>query len=127
MASPFRTPQFFKLFKEWNRILEEDKFPDIEDFTRDEPILKKWETTRWNSTDNTRNELRQHYYEAADELLRTFRFKKEVHRRIWALHCQGLSPRKIEKWLKWDKLSKTTIYTIIAQIERESGLKHGRD
>lgn len=125
MSSPFKTPKFKQLFKRWNKYLVLSGHEEIEDFSRDEPTLKDWHTTNWNNTDPIRNEWRQQYYEMAEVLLRTFPFKCEEHRRIWELHCEGKSPRKIAKILNQKKFSKTTIYSVISSIEAKGGLKNG--
>jgi hypothetical protein len=40
------------------------------------------------------------YYDQAQSLLHTFKFKNETHRRIWELHCSGTSRRKIADAIK---------------------------
>jgi hypothetical protein len=125
MSCPFKTPEFRALFRKWNKKLAAAGQEEIEDFSREEPVLQSWETYRWNKTDPIRNEWRQQYYEMAEALLHTFKFKSRQHRRIWELHCQGISARKIADLLNQKGLKKTTIYAVILTIEIESGLKRG--
>lgn len=125
MGSPFRTPEFLRLFKLWNRKLERSGHREIEDFTLRDPPLKTWESTRWNSTDSIQNEWRQQYYEMAESLLRLYPFKSKEHKRIWQLHCEGFSVRKIAQQLDRKKFSKSSIQNVILRIKRKSGLSHG--
>ncbi len=125
MSSPFKSPEFRALFRDWNRKLERDGHEEIEDFTRPVPTLKTWTTTRWTASDPTRNEWRQQYYEMADRVLETFAFANRVHRRIWELHCEGLSIREIADRIRRRNYRKTAVAMVILTIQKTSGLKNG--
>ncbi len=131
MGKPFKGPEFKALFEEWNRRLIEDGHKEIEDFSGAEPQLKVWESNRWRNSNKSRGfdpirmEFRQQYYEMAEVVLRQFPFQTPEHKRIWELHCRGISPRKIATELKTRKCSKSNVYLVIAHIERRSGLRRG--
>ncbi len=130
MGSPFKTPEFKKLFQEWNELLKQSGLGEIENFSLPEPMLKTWNSFDWSS-ESARDPLRmlqaRDYYEKAEEILRTYAFKNERQRMIWDLHCDGLSVREIEReltfWL-WDTKASTVHYQI-QQVQRKSGLKNG--
>lgn len=124
MANPFKTPEFKKLFKLWNRKLEKSGHNEIEDFSFEDPPLKHWDSTRWNWTDPTSNEWRQQYYEMAETILRIYPFKNKEHKKIWQLHSEGFTVRKISERIDRKKFSKSTIQNIISMIKKKSGL-HG--
>lgn len=133
MSSPFKTPEFKALFRQWNQILEKDGHQEIEDFTLPDVPLKIWEAIEWDKKTRATSrsaitiDANQQYYEIAERLLETFRFKSETHRLIWWLHCDGLSVRQISWELRfwlWD-LPKSTVHDVVVKIERESGLKRG--
>lgn len=131
MSSPFKTPEFKALFQQWNQVLIEDGHEEIEDFTLPDPALIRWHSFSFSSPcckrDGERVEEIRGYHELAGRLLTEFRFKNDIHRLIWDLHCDGLSIRQIAHELRfwlWD-LSKSRIHQVIARIEGESGLKRG--
>lgn len=122
MGSPFKTPEFKKLFSEWNKKLVASGHKEIEKFDLEDPTLIVFERFLWCGDQQLRNESRLRYYEMAEVVLTRYPFKSKSHRRIWELHCRGISPRKISAELN-RSISKTTIYTIISTIERETGLR----
>jgi len=127
MGSPFKTPEFRKLFAQWNKRLEASGHHEIENFNLREPTLKTFECFRAEHYTALRNEAVRAYYEMADVVLRTYPFKTREHRRIWELHCRGDSVRKIATQINHPKLSKSTICNVIVMIEMATGLRNGRD
>lgn len=125
MGNPFKTPEFKKLFKKWNNILEETGHNEIENFALPDPPLMQWESQRWSRTDDLLNTQKQQYYEMAEIILETFEFKNKTHRRIWALHCTGISGRRIAKLINRKGYRMRSVYSIIVAIEIKSGLKRG--
>lgn len=61
------------------------------------------------------------YYEKALELLNSHHFKNEIHKRIWELHCEGLSRGLIEKEIAnlKEAYKQSQIRNIIKDLERE--------
>lgn len=125
MSNPFKTPEFKALFAHWNQVLEANGHQEIEDFSLPDAPLKAWHNHRWKNCHPDHIPEIQKYYEAANELLKTYVFKSECHRRVWELHCEGLSVRKIAMKLRQKKLKKTAVHAIIVTIESTSGLRHG--
>lgn len=127
VSSPFKTPEFRELFQKWNQILEDEGFGDAEDFSLPVPALKQWHNLKWKNPSQTLSADRikdiKRYYDLADKMLETFVFKSPTHRRIWELHCDGLSIRKIADAVHQRKFNKTTVHLIIFEIEKAGGLR----
>lgn len=120
--SPFKTPEFNKLFNQWNKILEDSGHVEIEDFTRSEVPLKTWHATKWHSDQAYGIEITKEYYAAALNVLNTFQFESKAQKRIWALHCEGVAVRKIVKRIRY-KTRKSRVHKIIDNISKQAGLK----
>ena len=125
MGNPFKTPEFRALLKKWNNILEETGHEEIENFNLDEPALIQWESQRWNNSDALQNSQKQQYYEMAEALLETFEFKNKTYRRVWELHCLGISGRTIAKMIHRKGFRENSIAVIIRKIQKVSGLRRG--
>jgi hypothetical protein len=131
LSSPFKSPEFQKLFQHWNKVLEEDGFKDAEDFSLPEAPLKSWHSKKWVSGEAHMSES-TNYYDMASELLHNgFSFKNDLYRRVWELHCQGMSVRKIEHVLSYQLIgyigrTKSNVNDVIINIQKQSGLKNGR-
>ena len=125
MSNPFKTPEFKNLFQQWNKILEQDGLKEIENFDLEVPVLKTWHNLKWKNLNSDRLCELKHYYELASELLQTFEFKNKFHKRIWELHCDGLSVRKIARQINRKDFGKTVVHEIIILISQKSGLKSG--
>lgn len=97
MSNPFNTPRVKKLTTLWYEKLKEEGFSDIENTTHDLTPLRVWHSLKWANTSDDKREATLLYYTKAKELLETHPFENEIHRRIWELHCDGFSKRKIEK------------------------------
>lgn len=98
---------FKELQAEWYQKLADAGFEDIEDVRRSDAPLKSWHDYRFRQAADVRVETTRAYYERAQVLLHEGRFPTATHRRIWELHCTGLSNRKIA-----------------AAISRDPGLTH---
>lgn len=128
MSNPFRTPEFKALFTEWNQVLELSGHREIENFNLPEPTFKEWERVHLKLMDPATPayiESVRTYYDRALEILDRFPFKEEVHRKIWFLHCKGLSIRKIAQRLNRKKFTRNSVSLFIIRIRHETGLKSG--
>lgn len=54
------------------------------------------------------------YYDRARDLLHHFEFESDIHKKIWELHCEGLSKRKIAAIIQIYK--RETVGNIIKKI-----------
>lgn len=137
LPCPFKTPEFKAEFEKWNRILEQSGHKEIEDFNQKEPLLKVWECSRFDSNEGRDSHAKSAkdgsklYYELASQLLHNgFRFKSDVHRRVWELHCSGLAARRIAEII-WCQLigyrgtRKTNIHDIVIEIRKKAKLRNG--
>lgn len=80
----------------WYKKLEDSGFIDIEDVEHPESPLKAWHSLKWNNINLDFKEKVEQYYQKARDLLHTYEFENDMHRRIWEMHTEGLSKRKIE-------------------------------
>lgn len=83
--------------------------------------LKTWDSHRFLTIYNVEMELMREAYEEKTELLHDFQFEKPIHKKIWELHCDGLTSPQIEKKIKKmkDARKELTIRNIIKDLERE--------
>ena len=90
-------PHCLALFQEWNIRLKAAGFVEIEDQTLpSDPPLIDWHSTMFcTPQQRIKQQIYEHYYEQASNLLLTYQFKKPIHRKIWEFHCAGLSRREI--------------------------------
>ena len=93
------SPEFKALQTEWTKKLKDSGFVDIEDVERPDKPLKAWDDRRFKQIPTERRIATERYYDTARELLNTYEFKNLIHKKIWELHCEGLSRRKIAKLL----------------------------
>lgn len=75
----------------WYRRLAETGYHDIE---QEDGSLKAWDSFRFQ---NKQIEAKREYFLRALDLLNTYSFDNPTHHRIWELHCNGASKRKIER------------------------------
>jgi hypothetical protein len=122
LKSPFETPEFRALLGKWNQILARDGLAEITD-QGDFLSGRHYRDKSTPADIRQRIELTQSYYERASELLKDFAFKTKLHRRIWELHCEGLSIRNIVKKLRKHRLSKTKAHLILTEIESTARIK----
>lgn len=110
-----------ELQSKWYRTLRSKDFDDAECTRYTDRPLKVWHLNVLKNTTMLEIEITHDYYEKACELLHSFEFKDKITRRIWELHCEGLSRYKIELAIEnLDGACKqSTIRSIIKQLERE--------
>lgn len=126
--NPFKTKEFKALFKEWNDILIETGHKEIEDFNLPDPALKTWEKLRFHNT-TSEDKIKEtiSYYEDCKTLLRKGSmndcFETATHLKIWELHTEGLSVRKISLKINKKFFSKTVINDYIRKIEKKHGIR----
>lgn len=90
MSSPFNTKAFRDLKKVWDQKLADSGFVDVE--ARDlEKDLKRHAIERGP----IENHSRELYFSYAGEYLYAATWVGSLDRRIWELHCEGLSMRAI--------------------------------
>lgn len=104
------------LQKEWYARLSGEGFTDIEDTNRRGMPLRDWHGHHFKKISPESFTAKQLYYERARELLNTYEFDNKIHLKIWEMHCEGLSKRKIEATLKLQNFKRETIGTIIQLI-----------
>lgn len=128
MSNPNDNDEFKKLEKIWYDKLKQTGFEDIESTTETcDPIagtqrpLKASHNIRFRIKDQLQLKAKADYYILALALLNTYKFKNATHRRIWQLHCQGLSHREIAKAIAHYKKTykRESILNIINKIAKE--------
>lgn len=97
LGNLFDDEQTKKLTKLWYGKLKESGFDDIEDTRHKDSPLFVWHSLKWQQCSPEKVEAIQTYYAQANDLLNTYEFENETHRKIWELHCEGASKRKIER------------------------------
>lgn len=105
----YKTAQFKALQKEWDKILKEDGFVDIEKREYEYgPLKGHWIEDRKKMT-RAQNNGGDEYYRMAGRFFwkHTFRGKyRFLDKVVWKLHCEGLVPSKIVLWLKENRAKK---------------------
>lgn len=97
MNDPVSSDDLKKLKKHWYTILKKEGFHDIEDTDHPDQPLKVWHSFKWKNLSPDKKLEIEIYFEKARNLLNTYNFDTDIHKRIWELHCEGLSKRKIEQ------------------------------
>lgn len=123
MSKPFQTPEFKKLFKEWNEKLKESGFEEIENFNLPEPTLIDWHALRFKKIQGDEISLAGKYFELALNVLRTHEFETGTHRLIWELHCHGKSIREISGIVNLNRFRRDMVHTFIIEMQALHGLK----
>lgn len=95
-------PEHKALERFWYDKLKKEGFIDIEDTTISNRPLLSWHSFKFCKTPKVKQEALSDYYYKASQLLNTYEFEKPIHRRIWELHCEGYSWRKIESIIQWE-------------------------
>lgn len=104
-----------RLEKIWYDRLKSTGFNDIED--TDVGLLKEWDTNFFrNRFVQVKFDATTEYYSCAHHILLHHEFKNENHKRVWELHCQGYSERKIAQMIKVYK--KSMVHYVIAMIAK---------
>jgi hypothetical protein len=118
-----QTAQFKALQKEWYSLLKETGFDDIEAGDKNGIIQPQVFVQ-----DKTQSSGGLSYFEFCHQILREYRFKKEIHRTIFSLHTEGMSERDIVRHLSENhgiKFSQQGINVLINRV-KESFLKGER-
>jgi hypothetical protein len=111
------TREFKQLQDKYYERLAEDGFSDIEDTSSDARLLKSWHSFKFQGVDPINAEAIRDYYMAAEAVLHLRKFKNSTERRIWELHCEGLTSEQIEHKIR--KYKQSMIRKIIADIAKE--------
>lgn len=109
--------KFKKLEKIWYDKLKAEGFEDIENIHQEERRLKEWDFNFFrNQFVAVKYETTIKYYEQGRQILNSYEFKTEIHKKIWELHCEGIAERKIAQAVKIYK--KSMVHVIIAEIAK---------
>lgn len=92
----FETEEFKKLNRQWRKKLKASGFKDIE--LSDDELVRY----SFHLTEAYRSGTFDYYLKCAEFLL-THKFKTQFEKKIWELHTDGLSIRRIVEALKTDK------------------------
>lgn len=91
--------EFRRLKKKWDQILQESGFRDIERYYADGrpyPTIYKHDFGAGNrKIDPVKYEEVSEYYRLARQFLHDYSFESPKEKKIWELHSDGLSYRKI--------------------------------
>jgi hypothetical protein len=102
--------------QEWYQRLSNDGFCDIEDVTHPLRPLQTWHNLKFKDVSQDEVTAKLKYYSRAKDLLGTYPFQNEVHQKIWELHSDGITARKIEKLINgvYKRASISSIIKLIA-------------
>lgn len=116
---------FKQLQAKWYAKLKAKGFEDIEDVSRDDRPLKRWDANLGTNSNTDRSEValgaRKRYYQLATHLLIDYEFTNHVHRRIWELHSQGYSAAVIARLITHmePRYRSSSVSRIIKNISEE--------
>lgn len=102
--------EFKRLEKLWYKKLEKSGFEDLErgSGSQDKP-LRSVSADEFNlflnRTQHGGFHFKQEYYRIAGHFLHDNRFESKFDKKVWSLHAQGISIRKIVKILKLEKIA----------------------
>lgn len=123
------TRTFKKLQTEWYARLRQEGFCDIES-PRPIPTLKTWHASHFGSNSpahHLRSQCKQAYYEKAKARLYSLPFRNRTYKRVWELHCDGLTHRAIAVRLSTEShithFQHVKIGYIIREIAEDRDLK----
>lgn len=110
-----------ELQSKWYKKLAKEGFDDAENFSYKDRPLHAWHRNILNTVTTIEVELVIEKYDRAQDLLHRFDFKTEIHKKIWELHCEGLSRIAIEKAIAHlaNTYKQSQIRNIIKDLERE--------
>lgn len=111
-----RTKEFQELQKEFYERLEREGFDEIEDTSNDARLLKSWHSFKFQDIDPIQAEATREYFMAAERLLHTKQFKRDLEREIWELHCKGFTSIEINAQ---NGMNERTIRHIVQTIAAE--------
>jgi hypothetical protein len=93
-------PELVKLQRKWYAILKKHGFQDIERFNRYgafDDLFNKHTSTRKGMEACAED---AEYYRAARHFFWEYKFRNAREKRVWELHCEGVSYRDIMKSLR---------------------------
>jgi hypothetical protein len=108
-SNPFNTKEFKDLKSKWYKRLKDAGFDDIErqDLEGENGSILKTAAMENIKRSYTVDQfkIKEEYYRLAGQFLNSNKFRSEIDRQIWAMHCEGISIRNIIKALKEKKLT----------------------
>jgi hypothetical protein len=107
-----------QLEHEWYSKLLQDGFMDIENTNHPERPLQTWHNLKFRDVSQDEMDAKLKYYSKAKDLLNTYPFENEIHQKIWELHSDGITARKIEKLIN-STYKRASISSIIKLIAAE--------
>lgn len=109
-----------KLQSKWYNKIKEG-FDDAEDFRYPDRPLKSWHKNLLGNVTMLEVEITLDYYCQASELLHSHHFKNDLEKKIWELHCEGLSRLKIQEAIAHipSAPKQSQVRNIIKDLERE--------
>lgn len=117
MTSPFKTKKFKALEQKWYKKLAESGFVDAEDTSREDMPLKAWHDQYFRRRYNvTTFAAKQSYYQRCQDFSHSYNFTDLHEKRVWDLHCEGVSVREIGKKLR---CGKDEAHEIIFRLRKE--------
>lgn len=110
-----------ELRQHWYEILKESGFVDIENTTHPNLPIKDWHSQRFKKVNVERKNHIENYYKKACELLLTHTFQSELHKKIWQLHSEGKSIRKIEREISTSEnpMKRDAIFIFISKLRNQ--------
>lgn len=106
LMSFYKSEKFKAEQDEWYRKLKEEGFEDIEFEFKDGRggSLKRFHSKFFVSRfKEGLPQAKEDYYRACAEFMLCHKFKDTREQRIWELHCDGMSVRKIAVEIDWHK------------------------
>lgn len=113
----YETASFKALQSKWYKKLEDSGFVDIEKGETDsvvKPEIISTKTAQYHVGDL--------YSNLCQNILATFKFKKEIHKVIFQLHANGLSEREIKETVQTERgitVSQKGINLLIKRVKEE--------
>jgi hypothetical protein len=115
------TPKQLKaLQQKWNKRLETEGLPDLED---SKGRLKSWHSWRFHHLYSPAEyEERIAYYSKCEEILHSYAFKDKRTKMVWYLHSQGYGFREISAILtKYGvKTSYSWAWSIVQRVKKDN-------
>lgn len=122
LSDPKARAEFGKLQAKWYSKLSNFGFHDLEwldkssGMGQNTPFLSKSSASDWQVLNNSNNIGKLDYFRMAQCYLEHASFESTKEKRIWRLHCQGLSCREIERKLKSLGVSHGTSRTTVSNV-----------
>lgn len=125
MAKFFQTREFRDLEKEWNEILSQSGFVDIERTKNGERVLKQNSSNAYRQADEEMRSARQEYYRNIGYHIFRTHFVRCIDCRVMFGVANGLSIKEIVEELKSDQIEvhRQTVRFIVRRFEHQWGLR----